>query len=133
MEAGNGVCIALIEKIGVAQGKIGGSRSLTGVGVSVGRYAQYAAGVRRVASCWAIGRSSVEATKASLILWARAVRRRRSAGLTYFFLPRGAVAERCVVVDVFRALDEPRFFARRGVAGSGRLFGDELAAGFFVL
>ena len=56
-----------------------------------------------------MGRSSVEATKASLILWARAARRRRSAGLTYFFLPRGAVAERCVVVDVFRAVDEPGF------------------------
>jgi hypothetical protein len=27
-----------------------------------------------------------------LILWARAMRRRRSAGLTYFFRPRGVVA-----------------------------------------
>ena len=56
-----------------------------------------------------MGRSSVEATKASLILWARAARRRRSAGLTYFFLPRGAVAEWCVVVDVFFSVAEAGF------------------------
>jgi hypothetical protein len=45
-----------------------------------------------------------------LILWARAARRRRSAGLTYFFLPRGAVAEWCVELDVFLAADEAGFF-----------------------
>ena len=67
--------------------------------------------MRRVASCWAMGRSSLDATKASLILWARAARRRRSAGLTYFFLPRGAVAERWVVADVFLAVELPDFLA----------------------
>ena len=76
-----------------------------------------------MASCCAIGRSSEEATKASLILWARAARRRRSAGLTYFFLPRGAVADWCV--DVFLAVDEAGFFV-------GVVEWLVLAAGFFV-
>jgi hypothetical protein len=47
-----------------------------------------------------MGRSSEDATKASLILWARAARRRRSAGLTCFFLPRVRVAE-CRALEVF--------------------------------
>ena len=58
-----------------------------------------------VASCWAIGRSSEDATNASLILCARTLRRRRSAGLTYFFRPRGAVAD-LLALD----FDEPDFF-----------------------
>jgi len=75
-----------------------------------------------VESCWAIGRSSVEATKASLILWARAARRRRSAGLTYFFLPRGAVAERRVLADVFFAFDEVGFLPAVPAALDGFFF-----------
>ena len=64
-----------------------------------------------------MGRNSLEATKASLILWARAARRRRSDGLTYFFLPRGVVADRWVAVDVLRADDELGFLAAVAVDG----------------
>jgi hypothetical protein len=39
-----------------------------------------------------MGRSSVDATKASLILWARAARCLLVAGLTCFLCPRGVVA-----------------------------------------
>lgn len=40
-----------------------------------------------------MGLNSDEATNANLILCARAARRRRSAALTYFFFPRGLVAD----------------------------------------
>jgi hypothetical protein len=70
-----------------------------------------------------MGRNSVEATKASLILWARAARRRFSAGLTYFFLPRGAVAEWCV--DEVRAVEAVGFFV-------AVVAWPVVAAGFFV-
>jgi hypothetical protein len=79
-----------------------------------------------------MGRSSVDATKASLILWARAARRRRSAGLTYFFLPRGAVAERCVVVEVFLTAEEAGFLAVV-VAEEAGFLADALLPGFLVL
>jgi len=51
-----------------------------------------------------MGRSSDDATKASLIRWARAARFRRVAGLTYFLCPFGVVA-RFVADAVFFEVD----------------------------
>ena len=88
--------------------------------------------MRRVDSCWAIGRSSAEATKASLILCARAVRRRRSAGLTYFLRPRGVVADLREAADVFFDETECFFPVAECVVVAEGFLSDE-CAGLFAL
>jgi hypothetical protein len=75
--------------------------------------------VRSVANCCAIGLSSDDATNARLIFRALAIRRLRSAGLTYFFFPLGLVADR----RAFDVFEEALFFVvLRSLTDSGFFF-----------